>query len=126
MLRNYPIGATIPAADIARARKFYEETLGLVPERVAPDGVSYESGGTRFFVYPSQFAGTGKQTVASWEVDDLDKVATDLRDRGIKFEQYDFPGLKTDANGIATFGDGRGFWFKDTEGNILSVLQRAG
>ena len=114
---------TIPAADLARARKFYEETLGFVPEQDNPDGVLYESGGTRFLVYPSQFAGTGKQTVASWNVDDLDKVAADLRGRGITFEQYDMPGVKTDKNGIATFGDNRGFWFKDPEGNILSVIQ---
>jgi catechol 2,3-dioxygenase-like lactoylglutathione lyase family enzyme len=122
MLRNYPVAATIAVADLTRARKFYEETLGFVPEDTS-DGVMYESGGARFLVYPSQFAGTGKQTVAAWNVDDLDKVATDLRGRGIKFEQYDLPGVKTDENGIATFGDSRGFWFKDTEGNILSVVQ---
>jgi extradiol dioxygenase family protein len=121
MLRNYPVFATIAASDLGRARKFYEQTLGFSAVQEAEDGVMYESGGARFFLYPSQFAGTAQQTVASWEVDDLDKVAEDLRGRGIKFEQYDLPGLKTNEKGIAETGDLRGFWFKDPEGNILSV-----
>jgi catechol 2,3-dioxygenase-like lactoylglutathione lyase family enzyme len=124
MLSNYPLYPTLPAADLDRARRFYEQTLGFTPANEDPEGILYESGGSRFLLYPSQFAGTGQQTVASWEVDDLEKVVTDLRQRGIVFEQYDLPGLKTDQNGIAELGDTRGVWFKDTEGNILSVSER--
>src|SRR5438105_3723966 len=96
MLRNYPVAATIAVKDIGKARTFYEKTLGFSPAQEDEGGVLYESGSTRFLVYPSQFAGTGKQTAASWQVDDIDKVAEDLRGRGITFEQYDFPGWKTD------------------------------
>src|SRR6266571_5504249 len=108
MLNDYPVYATIATTDLAKARPFYEETLGLKAEMEAPDGVYYRSGDTRLFLYPSQFAGTAKSTVATWEVDDLDAVIDDLSSRGITFEQYDFPGLKTDERGIATDDDFRG------------------
>jgi len=124
MLRNYPVYATIAVKDLGKARTFYEQTLGFTASMESDEGVMYDSGGTRVFVYPSQFAGTAQQTVASWEVDDLDKVAEDLRGRGIKFEQYDLPGLKTNKDGIAEMGEERGFWFKDPDGNILSVGQQ--
>ena len=124
MLRNYPVYATIAVKDLGKARAFYEQTLGFTTSMESDEGVMYDSGGTRLFVYPSQFAGTAQQTVASWEVDDLDKVAEDLRGRGIRFEQYDFPGLKTNKDGIAEMGEERGFWFKDPDGNILSVGQQ--
>ena len=120
MLGKYPITATLPAADIDRARKFYEGTLGLTPTQERPDGIEYECGGTRFLLYPSQFAGTNQGTAAGWDVDDLEAVVAELREAGVTFEEYDLPGLKTE-NGIATIGTTRGAWFKDTEGNILSV-----
>jgi catechol 2,3-dioxygenase-like lactoylglutathione lyase family enzyme len=125
MLNGYPIVATIAVSDLGNARRFYEQTLGFTPDEEQPDGVSYRSGGSRFFIYPSQFAGTGQQTVASWEVDDLDAEAEGLRRQGITFEQYDLADLKTDERGIAEMGGVRGFWFKDPDGNILSVAERA-
>ena len=123
MLNQYPIYATLPASDIGRAKKFYEETLGLSIFEEREDGIFFEAGGgTRVFVYPSQFAGTNQATAATWEVDDIEKVVGALRDAGVTFEEYDFPGLKTE-NGIATTPNFKGAWFKDPEGNILSVIQ---
>lgn len=117
--------ATIAVSDLEAARKFYEGTLGLKQREERSDGVVYESGGTWFLVYPSQFAGTNRSTYMSFEVDDLDGTVEELRGRGITFEQYDLPGLKTDERGIAEIQGVRGAWFKDPDGNILSVGQRA-
>ena len=123
MLNQYPIYATLPASDIGRAKRFYEGTLGLSILEEREDGILFEAGGTRVFVYSSQFAGTNQATAANWEVDDIEKVVSALKEAGVTFEEYDFPGLKT-TNGIAETGTDRGAWFKDTEGNILALVQR--
>jgi catechol 2,3-dioxygenase-like lactoylglutathione lyase family enzyme len=123
MLAGRNIRATIAVSDIERARSFYEETLGMQPPRELADGnVLYESGGSSFVVYASPSAGTSQVTVAAWEVDDAEAEVSELRSKGISFEEYDFPGLKTE-NGIATMGSIRGAWFKDPDGNILGVYQ---
>jgi catechol 2,3-dioxygenase-like lactoylglutathione lyase family enzyme len=123
MLSDYPATATLPASDLARARNFYENTLGFKVDEETPAGIMYKSGETKVLVYPSEFAGTGEQTVVSWQVDDLRKVVDDLRGRGVRFEQYDMPDLKTDEKGVAELGPFLGAWFKDTEGNILNIGQ---
>ena len=120
MLNDFPVGACLAVSDIDRARRFYEDTLGMKVASDRPDGVLYDSGGTQFLVYPSQFAGTNQATAASWLVDDVDATVAELRERGVTFEEYDFPGLKTE-NGIAAFDGGKAAWFKDPDGNILSV-----
>jgi catechol 2,3-dioxygenase-like lactoylglutathione lyase family enzyme len=117
---------TLPASDIGRARKFYEETLGLTVEAETAAGIMYTVGSSRLFLYPSQYAGTNQATAASFEVPDIDAAVAEMRERGVTFEQYDFPGLKTDENGIAELEGERGGWFKDTEGNILALGQRTG
>jgi catechol 2,3-dioxygenase-like lactoylglutathione lyase family enzyme len=126
MLGDYPAAATIATADLARARKFYEETLGLkVDMEDDPGGILYATGGSRVLLYQSEFAGPSKVTVATWMVDDLDRVVDVLSAKGITFEQYDLAGgLKTDERGIADAGSVRGAWFKDPDGNILNVGQR--
>ena len=125
MLDQYNAEATLAASDIQRAKDWYRDKLGFTPEEELPDGSCfYRSGSTRFFLYPTQFAGTAQNTVLGWDVDDIDKVVEELRGRGVLFEEYDFPGLKTE-NGIATLeGIERAAWFKDSEGNILSIGQR--
>lgn len=123
MLGTAPIRAYIPVANVARARKFYEGTLGLQPKEEFAGGVVYECGGTEVFMYPTGNAGTSKASQAFWQVDDVEKEVADLKARGVVFEEYDFPGLTT-KNGIATGGGARTAWFKDTEGNILAVSQR--
>lgn len=123
MLADSKLGPAIAVSDIEVAKKFYSDTLGLKMVEESQRGVSYECAGTRMGVYPSQFAGTAKNTVAGWEVDDLDAVMTELRSRGVTFEEYDMPGLKTE-NGVAQMGDNaRGAWFKDPDGNILAIGQ---
>ena len=124
MLDDYPVYATIATGDLARARAFYEGTLGFSTEMEDPTGgVLYGSGGTRFLLYPSEFAGGPEQTVATWFVEDLEVMVTELVGKGVMFEQYDLPGLKTDERGIAVTGPFRGAWFKDPDGNILNVGQ---
>lgn len=116
--------ATIAVSDIERAKNFYGETLGLKVNDERADGVRYEAGGgSVVLVYPSQFAGTAKSTCVSFEVDDLDKAVGDLRERGVTFEEYDLPGLKT-VDGIAELEGIKGAWFKDPDGNIISVGQQ--
>jgi predicted enzyme related to lactoylglutathione lyase len=121
MLQNAPICPTLPAADIERAKKFYTETIGLTIDKEDPGGVLMNAGqGSKVFIYPSDQAGTNKATAAAFNVDDLDGEMSELRSKGVTFEQYDLPGMKME-NGIAEFPGGRGSWFKDSEGNIISL-----
>ena len=124
MLKNAPIVPYIPVSDVKRARKFYEEKVGLQPKQEFAGGVIYESGeGSWVFMYPSRGAGTSKASTAFWEVDDVEAEVAELKSRGVVFEDYDMPGIKT-VNGISTGGGAKTVWFKDTEGNILAVSQR--
>jgi catechol 2,3-dioxygenase-like lactoylglutathione lyase family enzyme len=124
MFESATAHATVAVTDIDRAKKFYGEILGFKVMDERSDGVTYQSGqGSWFLVYPSQFAGTNKATYMSFDVSDLDAAVKELRDRGIVFEEYDFPGLKT-VDGIAEIQGVRGAWFKDPDGNILSVGER--
>jgi catechol 2,3-dioxygenase-like lactoylglutathione lyase family enzyme len=116
--------AAIAVSDLDRARKFYEETLGLSAAEERPDGIRYETGDTWFLVYPSSFAGTNQATAMAFEVTDIEKTIDDLNGRGVTFEHYDLPGLKTDERGIVEIEDSRAAWFKDPDGNILAVDQR--
>jgi predicted enzyme related to lactoylglutathione lyase len=122
MLSNAPIRAYIPATDVARARKFYEEKVGLRPKMEYAGGVIYECGGTEVFMYPTPNAGTSKASQAFWQVADVEAEVADLKARGVKFEEYDMPGV-TMKNSIATGGGAKTAWFKDTEGNILAISQ---
>ena len=122
MLRENSCMTMSPASDLGRARTWYAEKLGMDPAREDPAGLVYESGkGTGFMVYESQFAGTNQATAMGWQVVDFDAEMADLRGRGVSFEEYDFPGFKTE-NGVMTMPDcSRGAWFKDSEGNILAI-----
>ena len=122
MLANYHTYPTIPASDLARARRFYEGTLGFKPTKVASDGVMYNANNSVLFLYPSASAGTNKATAVSFDVDDLAAIVKDLRSKGVRFEEYDLPSLKTHG-GIAEFDGGKGAWFKDSEGNIVALAQ---
>jgi len=114
---------TIAVSDLERAKKFYGETLGLKVKDERADGVRYEAGGgSLVLVYPSQFAGTAQSTYMGFDVDDVEKAVGELRERGVVFEEYDMPGLKT-VDGIAEIEGVKGAWFKDPDGNILSIGQ---
>lgn len=125
MLKDSEIMAVLPAKDINRAKDFYRDKLGLEPTSAMPDGGLMFSGGngTSFLVYETQNAGTAKNTQMGWAIDDLDREMAELRGRGVVFEEYDFPGLKTE-NGVATADWGKAAWFLDSEGNILNLVQR--
>ncbi|MCL4562240.1 MAG: VOC family protein [Chloroflexi bacterium] len=122
MLSTLEVIPTIPAHDLQRARRFYADKLGLVPTREAPDGLMYECKNSGFLLYETQYAGTARNTAMSWATDNLDREMRDLRAKGVIFEEYDLPGLKT-INGVATMGKDKGAWFKDSEGNILALTQ---
>lgn len=123
MLAQFPVHTTLPTKDLDRARQFYEGVLGLIPSYTSAVNVVYKVGEcTSFEVYPTSAAGTAQNTMMGWSVRDLDGVVADLRRRGVVFEEYDFPGLKT-VNGIAQMGTDRAAWFKDPDGNILAVAE---
>jgi catechol 2,3-dioxygenase-like lactoylglutathione lyase family enzyme len=123
MLADRPIHATLPAADLERAKRFYTEKLGLSPESEAPGGIFYLcGGGTRFLVFPSGGTASGTHTQLGWTVDDIEAEVADLKARGVVFEEYDTPYLKT-VDSVATTGPIKAAWFKDSEGNFLSVVQ---
>ena len=123
MLAKRRVYATIPATDIKRAKRWYEEKLGLKPSSESDMGAQYVLGnGTGFLLYPTQFAGKAPNTLLGFESTDVETDVAALKKKGVKFEEYDMPGLKT-VNSIATMGGGKGAWFKDSEGNILSISE---
>src|SRR5215831_3351683 len=123
MLQDFPIYAYIPAKDVARARKFYESKLGFRPKQETNGGVVYEFGGkTACFLYPTPNAGTSKASQAFWGVSDIEREVAELKARGVKFEHYDMPG-RTSPSGVVTDGGAKAAWFKDTEGNILAIIE---
>ena len=123
VLSELPIHTALPATDMERARRFYAEKLGLVPEVELPDGLFYRCGaGTRFLLYPSGGASAAGHTQMTWNTDDIEGVAAALQARGVVFEEYDTPELKT-VNGVALIAESKGAWFKDSEGNLLALGQ---
>jgi len=125
MLQKFPMYSYIPASDVARAREFYEGKLGFEPKSETAGGVTYEfARGTACFLYPTPNAGTSLSSQAFWQVENIEDLVAELKSRGVTFERYDMPDM--DENGIATGGGARAAWFKDTEGNIMAVIQDAG
>ncbi len=124
MLTNHPVTVTIPAKDLDRAMRWYKDKLGLTAERTNSEGAFYHVGGTPVFLYRTQHAGTAKHTLLAFETDDLNAEMKALRDRGVAFEEYDMPGLKT-KDGVAEMEGIRSAWARDSEGNILAFDQQA-
>ncbi|MFF0560027.1 VOC family protein [Streptomyces sp. NPDC004266] len=122
MLSDSPIAAIIPVNDMNRAKQFYSETLGLSLTKESPEDTRYECGGTIIGLYETPYGGQAGHTLASWKVDDLDGEMKELRSRGVTFEEYDLPGIKT-VDGVVESDTMRGAWFKDSEGNILCVME---
>ena len=125
MLENYDVLATIPAQDLERAKSFYADKLGLKPSEERPDGLRYHCGNGGFLLFQSSGKASGDHTQLGWDVDDLEATVEELRGRGVVFEEYDLPGLKT-VNGIAEIAGEKGAWFKDSEGNLLALGQMTG
>src|SRR5439155_3334067 len=102
---------------------WYADKLGLTPQRSDFDGLWYECGrGTRFFLAHTQFAGTAQNTAAGWDVTEIEALMAALRERGVVFEEYDLPDLKT-VDGLFTYGPNKAAWFKDSKGNILYISE---
>jgi predicted enzyme related to lactoylglutathione lyase len=123
MLQKSPMYSYIPAKDVKRARQFYEQKLGLKPKQETAGGVVYEfAEHTACFLYPTPNAGTSRASQAFWQVEDIEREVAELKARGVKFEDYDMPGMTTE-NGITTAGGAKSAWFKDSEGNIMALIQ---
>jgi catechol 2,3-dioxygenase-like lactoylglutathione lyase family enzyme len=125
-LTDYPMSARVAATDIARARQWYEDKLGLVPSKEEMGGMAlwYRTASSWFMLYQTESAGTARNTVGGWEVTGIEEVMADLRARGVTFEEYDFgEGMRT-VNGLMTIPPGsKAAWFKDSEGNTLELTE---
>jgi catechol 2,3-dioxygenase-like lactoylglutathione lyase family enzyme len=126
-LKDCRVGALMAVSDLERARHFYEDQLGLVPGDQEQEGVRYFCAeGTSIFVYlQPDNAGMSSATIAGWAVDDLDQTIAELTSRGVHFEQYDQPGIKTDERGVFDSGRFRAAWIKDPDGNTMALTQES-
>ena len=130
MLKNAKAATRLPAQDLQRARAFYSEKLGLDPVEEREGGLRYVCAAGEFAIFASAGAPSGTHTQMGWEVEDIESTVRELRARGVKFEEYDLPGIRTvegiaDISGnYASKGIGeRGAWFRDSEGNMLGIGQ---
>jgi catechol 2,3-dioxygenase-like lactoylglutathione lyase family enzyme len=122
MLQNVTPTPMLAVKDVTKARRFYEDTLGLEPLPTGvPNVIRYRAGGGIFVVYVSQYAGTNQATVLTWSVgDELEKRVGELRSKGVKFECYDLPDTTREGD-IHVSGKIRNAWFKDPDGNIHAL-----
>jgi catechol 2,3-dioxygenase-like lactoylglutathione lyase family enzyme len=112
----------LPVEDLTRARAFYSDKLGLEPAQDNPGGLLYRlAGGGEFLLYPSGNR-PGGHTQANINVRDVPALVAELKGRGVVFEEYDWPSLRT-VDGIATTGPHQSAWFKDSEGNLIGLMQ---
>jgi catechol 2,3-dioxygenase-like lactoylglutathione lyase family enzyme len=131
LLQASRVATRLPAQDLERARTFYADKLGLEPVEERPGGLRYECASGWFALFESSGAPSGVHTQIAFEVDDIDETVRQLRDRGVIFEEYDTPGLRTsdgianvDGNYPSTHAVGeRAAWFHDSEGNLLAIGQ---
>jgi catechol 2,3-dioxygenase-like lactoylglutathione lyase family enzyme len=124
MLNDSKAVATIGVKKIDNAKKFYEGVLGFKSAcggEKHEDVAVYDSGGSKLFVYQSDYAGSNKATAATWVVDDVDGTVKTLKGRGVNFEHYDFPETKLEGD-VHVSGAMRAAWFKDPDGNILAIV----
>jgi catechol 2,3-dioxygenase-like lactoylglutathione lyase family enzyme len=124
MLSKFPVHAILAATDIDRARAWYAERLGLEPIRERQGQLLFRFGPSILTVYQTSSAGTARNTVAEWHVDDLRAEMAALRARGLVFEEYDFGTAKTVDGIMVDPEDGSlNAWFTDSEGNVLGIVQ---
>jgi catechol 2,3-dioxygenase-like lactoylglutathione lyase family enzyme len=117
-ITDAPIHPSLATRDLAKARAWYADKLGWEPMIEAPGTLVYEVGASNFTLYESEFAGTAKNTVMNWVVRDLPATVARLRDNGVTFEEYD-----NTVDSVAEFGPIRAAWFKDSEGNLLNLIE---
>lgn len=124
-ISSAPVMAVLPVVDVSRAKSFYRDTLGLeISEWPEASGyfVGSAGAGTSILFYERPVPTKAEHTVAGFSVDDLEATMAELRSAGVVFEEYDMPGLKTE-HGVAVAGSMKSAWFRDTEGNILSISE---
>ena len=125
-LNDAPMTPSLPAHDIDRALRWYDEKLGLKPIMdLGIGGQLFRSGGSQFIIYQTEFAGTGKHTLGGWTVPDIDAAMAELRAKGVEFLDLAMGDQgPTTENGVARDPTGGGAaWFTDSEGNILVITQ---
>jgi catechol 2,3-dioxygenase-like lactoylglutathione lyase family enzyme len=122
MLTNAPVTTMLPVKDLNRAREFYEKKLGLKPLGLRQDGKFQFAGGSGGVIalFPKDGGTKADHTAVSFQVKNIEQAIKDLQGRGVTFEDYDFPGLKT-VNHVCVLGAEKAAWFKDTEGNYLCI-----
>ena len=124
LLERAVLETTIPVQDLERARSFYAEKLGLIPTSEGKIGLRFRlADGGRFRLFRSGGKASGTHTQMAMMVDDVVAVVKELRARGLQFEEYDSPTLKT-TGGIADLGYARAAWFKDSEGNLIGIAEQ--
>lgn len=124
MLSETRFETSLPCSDLQRAKSFYAEKLGLTPAEEGSAGAFYVGrDGTRFILYPSNGSASGSHSQMGFMVADIAAEVRDLKQRGVQFENYDFPGFDQ-ATGIADVGGARAAWFKDSEGNLLGLIEQ--
>lgn len=125
MLGSADAIATIGVKNLSAAAEFYEGKVGLKKLATEESVVNvYQSGNSTILVYLSKFAGTNEATAVTWAVDDVDAEVRDLKKKGVAFERYDMPNVKHEGD-VHVFGTRRNAWFKDPDGNILSVVSKS-
>jgi predicted enzyme related to lactoylglutathione lyase len=125
MLSDARYETSLPCSDLERARSFYADKLGLTPASEQSAGAFYEGrDGTRFILFPSSGSASGSHSQMGFMVADIDAEVRDLKQRGVQFAQYDFSGFDKSTS-IADVGGARAAWFKDSEGNLLGLVQQA-
>ena len=123
MLKSRRVHTTLPVSDLNRARQFYEDVLGIPPRTELPSGVFYDCGeGTRFALSKSAGGSSGAHTQMAFVTDDIVNEVKDLKVRGVVFVEYDTPTIRT-VNSIADVGPLKAAWFKDTEGNVVAIME---
>jgi catechol-2,3-dioxygenase len=121
MLRDYPVYATIPTADLDGLRPFYEDVLGFHVVEETPAGIFFGAGGgTLFAVTRQSGTASGTHTQMGVRVQAIEQEVAELRRRGVRFEEYE--ALQT-IDGIAEVPVGKAAWFKDTDGNLIGMVQ---
>jgi catechol 2,3-dioxygenase-like lactoylglutathione lyase family enzyme len=115
--------AKLPAQDVERARAFYRDVLGFEPVRDHQSHLFYECGGAWFLIFPSSGSPSGTHDQLGFAVDDVEAAATMLRERGVELETYEPPPGCTFSDGIMDYGAVKAAWFKDSEGNLISLAQ---
>ena len=123
MLQTASMYSYLPAANVQRARRFYEQKLGFRPDEEIAGGVVYRfANGTGCFLYPTDNAGTNRASQAFWQVADVEREVAELKARGVTFEHYDMPGMTLEGD-LHVADRMKVAWFKDPDGNIHSIAE---